>query len=159
MTWHQAKVDCEARGGHLVAISSKEENNFIRNLAGSQNIWIGLTDEIYEGSWQWVNGGNLTYTNWDSEEPNDSGIGEDYVMMYYNGSWNDAGPPGTPDEVYPYVCEWEEDLSISSESSTSTFESQSFLNITPGFQLFSWMIFLSVYILTTRIYQKLKERY
>ncbi|MFX0123420.1 MAG: C-type lectin domain-containing protein [Candidatus Hodarchaeota archaeon] len=106
-TWLEANKDCERRGGHLVTISSEEENNFVSNLAGSQNIWIGLTDEIHEGSWQWVNGESLTYTNWDSEEPNNSGPGEDYGMMYDNGLWNDAGPPGTPEEAYPYVCEWD----------------------------------------------------
>ncbi|MHA1946795.1 MAG: LamG-like jellyroll fold domain-containing protein [Candidatus Hodarchaeales archaeon] len=107
-TWNKAKADCEAQGGHLVTISSKEENAFVSNLAGSENIWIGLTDEIHEGSWQWANGESLIYTKWDSEEPNDSGAGEDYAMMYGNGLWNDAGPPGSSDEIYAYVCEWEE---------------------------------------------------
>ena len=112
MTWDKAKANCEAQGGHLVAISSQEENNFVNQLAGFQNIWIGLTDEIHEGSWQWVNGESLTYTNWDSEEPNDDDIGEDYGMMNSDGSWNDAGPPGSPNEAYTYICEWEEaDLS------------------------------------------------
>ncbi|MHA2165214.1 MAG: C-type lectin domain-containing protein, partial [Candidatus Hodarchaeales archaeon] len=58
-TWNKAKADCEAQGGHLVTISSKEENAFVSNLAGSENIWIGLTDEIHEGSWQWANGESL----------------------------------------------------------------------------------------------------
>ena len=106
-TWDKAKADCEAQGGHLVTISSKEENDFVSNLAGSDPIWIGLTDEIHEGSWQWINGESLTYTNWGSGEPNDAGTGEDYAVMGINSLWNDEF-----NHRENYVCEWEkEDLS------------------------------------------------
>jgi hypothetical protein len=108
-TWDEAKEDCNAQGGHLVTITSQEENEFVNNLVGSHDIWIGATDEIHEGSWQWINGESFTYTNWGTEEPSDSGSGEDYAMMYSDGLWNDAGPPGTPGEVYAYVCEWEDE--------------------------------------------------
>ena len=113
-------------------------------MVGSQNIWIGLTDEVHEGRWEWVNGESLVYTNWDSEEPNNSGAGEDYGMMYSDGSWNDAGPPGTPNEEQFYVCEWEEETTSISESKTST---TSIPTLTPGFQLFSLIIFIPMLLL------------
>ncbi len=105
--WDEAKADCEAQGGHLVTITSSEENDFVSSLAGSNNIWIGFTDELNEGNWQWVTGESVTYTNWRSGEPNDVGAGEDYAALYSDGLWIDAGFPGTPDEAYYYVCEWE----------------------------------------------------
>ncbi|MFX0183436.1 MAG: lectin-like protein [Candidatus Hodarchaeota archaeon] len=106
--WSDAKADCEAQGGHLVTITSFEENDFVSTLAGSNDIWIGLTDELNEGDWQWITGEMCNFTNWNSGEPNDAGAGEDYVEMLSDGSWNDAGPPGTPGESYYYVCEWDD---------------------------------------------------
>ena len=44
MSWLDAKVDCQSRGGHLVTIDSKEENKAMADLlesAGEQNAWIG----------------------------------------------------------------------------------------------------------------------
>ncbi|MFX0206445.1 MAG: right-handed parallel beta-helix repeat-containing protein, partial [Candidatus Hodarchaeota archaeon] len=102
-TWNDAKTDCEAQGGHLVTITSQEENNFVQNLARGDSIWIGLTDETIEGEWQWVTGEPLTYTNWNGGEPNDYG-GEDYTEMQEDGLWNDV--PGSY-FVHFYVCEWE----------------------------------------------------
>ena len=31
-TWHEAKADAEARGGHLATITSQNENNIIKEL-------------------------------------------------------------------------------------------------------------------------------
>ncbi|MFX0113027.1 MAG: C-type lectin domain-containing protein [Candidatus Hodarchaeota archaeon] len=106
-TWDEAQADCEARNGHLVTITSSEENDFVRNLVESIPLWIGFTDELVEGEWRWVTGESVVYTNWDSGEPNDAGFGEDYAEMYGNGVWNDVGSPSDPERAYYYVCEWE----------------------------------------------------
>jgi len=53
--WQMAKRDAEARGGHLVAISSAAEQRFIEQLIDKAMgrevlpVWIGLTDEEGEG--------------------------------------------------------------------------------------------------------------
>ncbi|MHA2028249.1 MAG: lectin-like protein, partial [Candidatus Kariarchaeaceae archaeon] len=108
-SWSDAKIDCEARGGYLVTITSQEENDFITNLIGSNNIWIGFTDEVTEGDWQWVTGEQVTYTNWGGGNPDDWDVGEDYAEMgsseYWLGiHWNDC-PTGMGNY---YVCEFEE---------------------------------------------------
>ncbi|MHA2316473.1 MAG: lectin-like protein [Candidatus Hodarchaeales archaeon] len=105
-TWTHAKIGCEARGGHLVTINSQEENELVRNLIGSNIIWIGFTDEVTEGDWQWVTGEPITYTNWVGP-PDDSGMGEDYAEMLNDGLWNDIGGPQNPHLVHNYVCEFE----------------------------------------------------
>ncbi|MFX1282788.1 MAG: NosD domain-containing protein [Promethearchaeota archaeon] len=104
-TWREAKTDCEALGGHLVTITSQAENDFVRSLTswGEPTFWIGLTDEITEGEWQWVTDEVVNYTNWGSGEPNDSG-GEDYVETDDSGEWNDA----PSEQTRGYVCEWDE---------------------------------------------------
>ncbi|MBI5476248.1 MAG: choice-of-anchor D domain-containing protein [Ignavibacteriales bacterium] len=90
--WHDAKSDCEANGGHLVTISSADENNFVSNISPSETYWIGYTDESVEGTWQWVTGEGTIYTNWWWGEPNNGGGIEHYVHTNYGelGRWNDA---------------------------------------------------------------------
>lgn len=121
-TWVEAKMSCIARGGYLVTITSSDENDFVTNLAGENIIWIGMTDELIEGSWQWVTGEYVTYTNWDRGEPNDAAGGEDYAEMLDHGLWNDIGPPGDPNVFNHYVCEWENNTTDQLNSnSTSVF--------------------------------------
>lgn len=42
--WEMAAYYCEKMGGHLVTISSAEENNFVNELSQGQNIWLGGSD-------------------------------------------------------------------------------------------------------------------
>jgi GH25 family lysozyme M1 (1,4-beta-N-acetylmuramidase)/predicted small integral membrane protein len=106
-TWSQAKADALACGGHLVTITSSAENSFVSQLAGSNIVWIGLTDEQTEGVWKWVTGESVVYTNWAAYEPNDYGAGEDYGELYTDGTWNDCGPPAWPSITRWYVIEWD----------------------------------------------------
>jgi hypothetical protein len=129
MSWHQAKVFCESKGGHLATITSPEEDNFIyTNLVanspdGIEMCWLGGTDEATEGIWKWVTGETWSYTHWCQGEPNNcSGI-EHYLTFFTEhdplgrgGTWNDLGVLGSkgcgcggPDETYVVytICEWE----------------------------------------------------
>ncbi|MDA7676359.1 hypothetical protein N8584_00040 [bacterium] len=95
-TWHEAKADAEARGGHLAVITSSKENKYVENtLKGNPNdLWIGGTDEGEEGVWKWVTGENWNYENWDDPEPNGEDR-ENYLNIWgieYKdrfGKWND----------------------------------------------------------------------
>ncbi|MGY5881434.1 MAG: C-type lectin domain-containing protein, partial [Candidatus Thorarchaeota archaeon] len=103
--WAYARDACSSQGGHLVSITSPEENNFIWSLLPAGSTWIGLTDNIFEGSWYWVGTSDPTiYFNWEPGEPNAFTSGEDYCVVHEStGKWNDAN-----NEYYlPYVCEWE----------------------------------------------------
>jgi hypothetical protein len=85
-TWTTARTNCSNMGGHLVTITTSGEQSFIYGLWPSG--WIGLTDEVTEGTWRWVTGETYSYKNWNSGEPNNSG-NEDYVQFVSNGRWND----------------------------------------------------------------------
>jgi len=98
--WTTARTNCSNMGGHLVTITSAGEQNFLYTLWPSG--WIGLTDEVTEGTWKWVTGETYSYTNWNSGEPNNSG-NEDYVQFVTNGRWNDLNNNSS----LPYVLEFE----------------------------------------------------
>jgi len=98
--WTAARQACANMGGYLVTITSAAENNFIFNLWPSG--WIGLTDEVVEGQWRWVNGEPYSYSSWNPGEPNNAG-NEDYVQFVGSGKWNDL----PNNQALPYVIEFD----------------------------------------------------
>jgi hypothetical protein len=101
--WPEADGTCRQYGGHLVTITSKEENQALLQAIKSKNInvslWIGLTDKDDEGIWKWVTGEKLGYTYWDIQQPDNwtgpGPGGEDYAAIWQHKStkiryrWND----------------------------------------------------------------------
>jgi Ca2+-binding RTX toxin-like protein len=92
-SWTQAQAQAVSLGGNLVAINDDTENQFlVDTFGGFEFLWIGFTDEASEGTFNWVNGDPVTYTNWADGEPNDAfGSGEDYAHLNLGepGKWND----------------------------------------------------------------------
>lgn len=118
--WHQAKAKAEAcwfRGmqGHLITITSKEENDFlVRTFASKKKnldfrSWAAGTDEREEGVWRWDAGpekgeeffravGQTTakgFHQWLANEPNNAHGSENALIWNWQipdstpGSWND----------------------------------------------------------------------
>lgn len=114
--WHNAKAHCETLGGHLVTISSAQENSFVNALYNARTVgggwnWLGATDERIEGLWEWVTGEDWGYTNWAPGEPNNL-YPEHWLIMYSNGTWNDVFGSGFIggkfyDNVGVFICEWD----------------------------------------------------
>ncbi|MBT9558769.1 MAG: hypothetical protein IV100_22245 [Myxococcales bacterium] len=105
--WVDAAESCDNRGGHLVSITSSVENATVLELAQARcpgnEVYIGLSDLLKEGSFTWASGEALAYTHW-ATYPDDFQGKEDVVNMASTGFWNDAGWT----ETRPcYVCEWE----------------------------------------------------
>src|SRR5262249_14950568 len=72
--WASAGRDCQSRGGHLVTITSKEENARVTKLAGAVESWIGLAE--YHGTAtvnRWVTGETFTYSAYATGQPNNGG--------------------------------------------------------------------------------------
>jgi hypothetical protein len=107
LTWDEARVNAANRtlsgvDGHLATISNATENWAVQNIGGADNKWIGFHDSnqvstldsvalgATEGTFQWVNGEAVTYTNWNAGEPNDSPA-EDAALITSSGGWNDYG--------------------------------------------------------------------
>ena len=102
MSWNDAEAYCISLGGHLVTITSAEENSFVQSLI-SKSTMIGLSDAAEEGTWEWVTGESITYTNWAKNEPNNQS-NEDYALMQVKGTWNDGH---LDREKWPFICEWD----------------------------------------------------
>ena len=106
-SWTQAEANSVALGGHLTAISSKAENDFLFNTFGpspspSSELWIGLNDAETEGTWKWSNGESVAFVNWANVAPANNvniqygaNLGketQDYVNFWWgtnNGTWDD----------------------------------------------------------------------
>lgn len=129
LSWTDAKKFCEDIGGHLVTITSEEEQNFVVDLISDHNkdlFWIGLNDTVTDGKWEWVTGEDVVYTNWSSTEPSNGTHAtygeEDYVHIVAKkindtkpiGCWNDDHNYKIMNGVYRtanagFVCEIELD--------------------------------------------------
>ncbi|MHC1728880.1 MAG: C-type lectin domain-containing protein [Syntrophobacteraceae bacterium] len=104
---HQYKVidcgfwtDCEnmavTEGAHLVTIRNQQEQNWLTQTFGtSTNYWIGFTDQAQEGTWIWISGEPVTYTDWVPGQPDNAWwCGEHWAVINYfpsSGGWTDLG--------------------------------------------------------------------
>uniref|UniRef100_A0A3B4FZH8 C-type lectin domain-containing protein n=1 Tax=Pundamilia nyererei TaxID=303518 RepID=A0A3B4FZH8_9CICH len=97
-----SRDDCIAKGGDLVKIDSREEQEFlwkkVRRIMKDHEdkFWIGLTDLAEQGRWLWVDGSplNESLSYWNYTEPDNWGE-DDCVMMGekshgYLKSWSDT---------------------------------------------------------------------
>ena len=103
-TWWEAKFACEDIGGALVAVSTIQENEFIRRQAKGNLIWLGGADEFEEGKWTWDNAEKFVYKNWDAKQPSATNGYNFLVLDGKNGKWKDA--TDFSGKVKGYVCEW-----------------------------------------------------
>ncbi|XP_050816638.1 mannose-binding protein-like [Gopherus flavomarginatus] len=76
-------------GGALACPHNRAENTALQEiLKDSEQAYLGMSDVQTEGKFLYLNGGPVTYTNWETGEPNNN-KNEDSVSMYSNGKWND----------------------------------------------------------------------
>ncbi len=119
-TWTQAEAEAAALGGHLVSITSAQEQAFVVNtfLSGVNDrriLWMGLNDAAAEGTFVWSSGEAVAYTNFQGGEPNNFKGVEDYGALNWHygnmigggvkGSWNDTPNDGfIASATAPLLC-------------------------------------------------------
>jgi len=99
-SWSDAKDACEQDGLQLASVRSAAENALLVTAADGNIVWIGGTDGDSENTWVWSPSGTaLSYTNWYTGEPNNSGEEHCLDFNYHwvarklensEGKWNDA---------------------------------------------------------------------
>lgn len=123
-SWEDATAFCQSVGGHLATITSEEENTFLYNYLVSMGLsgaYFGLSDVNMEGNWVWCTGEEVTFTNWDSGEPNNEGRKEHYGLFDFShndGKWNDGSYRSGTDTNF--VCEWDAVVSPDTGNDEST---------------------------------------
>ncbi len=120
MNWYSAKEYCEKLGGHLVTITSKEEQAAIQSIilysGKKQNFYWTGGFSVVNNKWEWTTREEFIYSNWAKGEPNND-LGNEFILSIYNsGEWNDCPADGIshiPDmdffkiENAGFICEWE----------------------------------------------------
>lgn len=132
LTPPDAEQLCIKYGGHLVTITSADEQDFVNSIAESANVdtyIIGATDRSVEGEWTWMTGEPWDYSNWStSSEPNDGlGRGEDYCVSSTSRGrkWLDVyGGYDNYTSRDAFICEWDNVPSNNNESHTTSFGSE-----------------------------------
>jgi len=90
VNWKNGHDLCKAMGSDYASIHSDEENEYVANtVCGGKDCWLGLTDANTEGKWEWTDGSDLDYTNWDTHEPNGCCGTADYGGIFKNDKWHD----------------------------------------------------------------------
>jgi formylglycine-generating enzyme required for sulfatase activity len=127
--FRDASAWAQARGAHLVTLTSSEENAFAANLAPGQFLLGGyqdVTSPSYSepsGGWRWVTNEPWVFTAWNPGEPQNGSWpdlrGEHYLAWWRFGSptsplWNDVGndmtvPPWNVPWNLPAIVEWDAD--------------------------------------------------
>ncbi|XP_067460391.1 CD209 antigen-like protein C isoform X2 [Thunnus thynnus] len=110
-SWSRGRQDCREKGADLVVIDSTEEQTFLSTFTEVETwSWIGLTDRDKEGTWKWIDGTPLTFSYWETNEPNNGGgdpkWGEEDCVHMRTGkktedNWNDR----SCDASLRWICE------------------------------------------------------
>lgn len=118
--WEDADAFCQRHGGHLVTITSEEEQKFLEEYLSTapekESYWIGLRSDKNARWTSWVTKEAISYTNWAEGNP-DRGRGFDCARMAastYRDANNWTMNQGTWDDesnsyyyIKGFICEWD----------------------------------------------------
>jgi len=126
ISWNEARSYAEACGGHLVTITTAEEDEFVRRTFGprmssGKELLLGGQCDQPGGTWSWVNGEAWGYTRWgkfksgapgEPSAKNQADLRETVLTLRNDGgytqspAWNDA--PEVSPHTHSFLIEWED---------------------------------------------------
>jgi C-type mannose receptor len=130
-SWNDAEALANLYGGHLATIRNQDENDWLQATFGFADetfhqFWIGLNDFDTPGTFTWIGGEPVDFTNWAEGQP-DNANGDEHAVYFdgFTAHWNDeeADPPSTtingtiellpPPPTCP--CDWNQDMTLNSQ--------------------------------------------
>ena len=102
LSWREAGAICSLHkdNGHLASVPDQETNDFLLTLVSDEYVWIGAHDADSEGEWQWSDGTQWAYTNWDGGQP--TGESQDFLhLIKSTEKWGDFH-----ETDLPYICQY-----------------------------------------------------
>ncbi|MCI7211676.1 MAG: RICIN domain-containing protein [Ruminococcus bromii] len=112
-TWEKAEEICKKLGGHLVTITSQDEQIIVNELLEYGNLSfysIGGKRIGDSNNWEWINGEIFDFTNWATGEPNNVNNIENYLSVFntsIKGYWNDSTNSASEGFCNGFICEVE----------------------------------------------------
>ncbi|XP_074836320.1 C-type lectin domain family 17, member A-like [Carettochelys insculpta] len=86
--WKDAMQFCMDEKSHLVSINDDEEQAFLcAHKKTDRTYWLGLSDAIKEGKWQWVDNTSYSTSFWKRGEPANKGD-QDCATLNPSGTWS-----------------------------------------------------------------------
>ena len=76
LSWYNARDQCKQLGEEydLVVVNNNAENQFlkdkIRNEFNGNQYWMGMKENDNDDGFVWIDGSDISYTDWKSGEPN-----------------------------------------------------------------------------------------
>ncbi len=101
--WDATSKLCQNEGGHLVTITSEEEQKLVEKLVDPSYISVYIGG--YRGDddrWHWVTGEDFTYKHWGTEDDYDNLITIDETHY-----WDSRSTMNAWNSEY-YICEWDQ---------------------------------------------------
>lgn len=123
--WEQAKAHAEKLGGHVAAIDSLEERNWIQQTllpdfikAGKHRFYIGGYCRTKDGPWEWVTGDRFDKSLWLGTGPDD-GPKDDLVLTWFaqQTRWDDVGDTFGG---LSYLIEWDDPAKATTPQPTAS---------------------------------------
>ena len=123
MGWEDAQRFCSSLGGHLLTIDSRDENRMAYDMIRDRQgyCWLGMYYDEGEEAWQWVDGSQITFTEWYDDDYAAADTGEYYAILYpmnygsfaYAGSWDKCIGSDYHRSYYGYynsffICEYDD---------------------------------------------------
>ncbi|KFQ91395.1 Pulmonary surfactant-associated protein A, partial [Nipponia nippon] len=88
--FHTTLRKCKEVGGSIAAPRNPGQNDAILYFVKDFNsyAYLGIKESLISSKFQFLDGTQLSYTNWHLNEPSGKGE-EECVEMYTDGTWND----------------------------------------------------------------------
>ncbi|MFP8870811.1 MAG: lectin-like protein [Myxococcota bacterium] len=130
ITWEEAMIIAEARGGYLATPTTNEENNYLYGMIDSSELWIidsfnnasgpylGAAQEDDtpnpDEGWYWVSGEPWEFTAWAFGQPNNANENQNRLHFWSDtpartATWNDIPAVQTSNLPGTYIIEFSAD--------------------------------------------------